>query len=64
MKVMSYPYQIRSLAQYHADYKRSVDNPEGFWSEIASNFQWRKKWDKVLDWNFKEPKIEWFAGEN
>ncbi|HRP55732.1 acetate--CoA ligase, partial [Agriterribacter sp.] len=26
------------------------------------NFTWRKKWNKVLDWNFTEPKIEWFAG--
>ncbi|MEP7236308.1 MAG: acetate--CoA ligase [Ferruginibacter sp.] len=58
---MSYPYQITSLAQYHQDYKKSVDDPEGFWGEIAENFQWRKKWDKVLNWNFTEPKIEWFA---
>jgi acetyl-CoA synthetase len=59
---MSYPFQITSLEQYHRDYKRSVEDPEGFWSSVAENFQWRKKWDKVLDWNFKEPKIEWFKG--
>ncbi len=59
---MSYPYQIKSLEQYHKDYKRSVDEPEAFWGSIAENFQWRKKWDKVLEWNFKEPKIEWFKG--
>ena len=59
---MSYPYQINSLEQYHNDYKKSVDDPEGFWGAIAENFLWRKKWDKVLNWNFKEPKIEWFAG--
>ena len=59
---MSYPYQITSLEQYKADYKKSVEDPEGFWSAIADNFYWRKKWDKVLNWNFKEPKIEWFAG--
>jgi acetyl-CoA synthetase len=59
---MSYPYQITSLAQYHADYKKSVADPAGFWSSVAEHFYWRKKWDKVLDWNFKEPKIEWFAG--
>ena len=33
-----------------------------FWANVADNFYWRKKWDKVLDWNFKEPKIEWFKG--
>ncbi|HTL09266.1 MAG TPA: acetate--CoA ligase [Chitinophagaceae bacterium] len=59
---MHYPYQITSLAQYRADYKRSVEDPEGFWSSVAENFYWRKKWDKVLNWNFTEPKIEWFAG--
>jgi len=59
---MSYPYQIKSLEQYHQDYKKSVEDPEGFWGSVAGNFQWRKKWDKVLDWNFTEPKVEWFAG--
>jgi acetyl-CoA synthetase len=59
---MSYPYQIKSLEQYHADYKRSVEEPESFWASVAENFVWKKKWDRVLDWNFTEPKIEWFAG--
>ncbi|MEJ7768136.1 MAG: acetate--CoA ligase [Chitinophagaceae bacterium] len=59
---MPYPYQITSLEQYHRDYKRSIDDPEGFWSDIAGTFSWRKKWDKVLEWNFSEPSIEWFAG--
>ncbi len=59
---MSYPFQIKSLEQYHKDYKRSVDDPETFWASVAENFQWRKKWDKMLDWNFKEPKVEWFKG--
>ena len=59
---MSYPYKIKSLEQYHQDYKKSVDDPEGFWGNVADNFYWRKKWDRVLDWNFTEPKIEWFKG--
>lgn len=59
---MSYPYQIKSLAQYHEAYRKSVENPEEFWAEIAENFAWHQKWDKVLEWNFKEPKIEWFKG--
>ncbi|CAN5187793.1 acetate--CoA ligase [soil metagenome] len=59
---MSYPYQVTSLEQYHADYKKSAEDPEAFWGDVASNFYWRKKWDKVLDWNFTEPKIEWFKG--
>jgi acetyl-CoA synthetase len=59
---MSYPYQLTSLAEYQAAYKKSVDDPEGFWAGIAENFLWRKPWEKVLNWNFTEPKIEWFAG--
>ena len=59
---MAYPYQIRSLEQYHTDYKKSVDDPEGFWGTVAENFQWHKKWDKVLEWNFIQPKVEWFKG--
>lgn len=59
---MNYPFQITSFKQYKVDYKKSVDDPEGFWAEVASNFQWRKKWDTVLEWNFKEPKVEWFKG--
>jgi len=59
---MSYPFQIKSLEQYLATYKKSVEQPEAFWSEIAENFYWRKKWSTVLEWNFKEPKIEWFKG--
>ena len=59
---MSYPYQVKSLEQYHADYRKSVEDPEGFWGNVAENFVWRKKWDKVLDWNFTEPKVEWFKG--
>jgi acetyl-CoA synthetase len=59
---MTYPYQIKSYDEYKAAYKRSVEDPEGFWAEVAENFYWRKKWDKVLEWNFREPKVEWFKG--
>jgi acetyl-CoA synthetase len=59
---MSYPYQIRSEAAYHEAYQQSVKNPEGFWASIAEHFVWKKKWDKVLSWNFREPKVEWFSG--
>jgi acetyl-CoA synthetase len=59
---MSYPYQIKSLEEYKAAYKKSIEDPEGFWASVAENFLWKKKWDKVLDWNFTEPKVEWFKG--
>ena len=59
---MRYPYQIKSLEQYHEAYKKSIDTPELFWNEIAETFTWQKKWDKTLEWNFKDPKVEWFKG--
>src|SRR6185436_7873115 len=59
---MTYPYQIQSFEEYKSAYKKSVDDPEGFWGSIAENFHWHKKWDKVLEWNFTEPKVEWFSG--
>jgi acetyl-CoA synthetase len=59
---MSYPFQIKSLEEYHKEYSKSVNDPEAFWADVAENFHWRKKWDKVLEWNFKEPKVEWFKG--
>lgn len=59
---MSVPYQIRSMNQYRMAYDHSVTHPEDFWAGIAEHFVWKKKWDKVLEWNFKEPRIEWFKG--
>ena len=59
---MSYPYQIKSLEAYHEAYKKSIEQPAIFWSEIAENFTWNKKWDNVLEWNFSTPKVDWFKG--
>lgn len=51
---------IKSREQYDQIYKRSVENPEGFWAEIASELHWFKPWERVLEW--KEPFAEWFVG--
>lgn len=59
---MSYPFQIKSFEEYKSVYQKSVDNPENFWAEIADYFHWRKKWNRVLDWNFTEPNVKWFKG--
>ncbi|MBU1155199.1 MAG: acetate--CoA ligase [Proteobacteria bacterium] len=57
---------INSFEQYQEMYKRSIDDPEGFWGEVAQGFHWDKKWDKVLEYNFHRSKgpinIEWFKG--
>lgn len=52
--------KISSFVDYFQQYHESVTDPEGYWAKIAETFQWHKKWDKVLDWNFTEPKIKWF----
>ncbi len=53
---------IKSFEEYQTAYRRSVADPESFWAEIASSFTWHKTWDKVLEWNFREPDINWFVG--
>ena len=59
---MSYSYQLKSLDAYNEAYKKSIEDPEEFWAAIASNFYWRKLWDKVLDWNFNDYEVKWFSG--
>ena len=53
--------RINTFEQYEREYNRSVLAPEEFWAEQAEQFTWKKKWDKVLDWNFDEPQINWFV---
>ena len=54
--------KINSIEQYKSQYEKSVENPESFWAEKAEKFNWIKKWDRVLEWEFNTPKIEWFIG--
>lgn len=54
--------KIKTFEAYQAAYKQSVDDPEGFWAEVAQQFQWRKPWKKVLSWDFNEANIKWFEG--
>ncbi|MCS7242416.1 acetate--CoA ligase [Candidatus Caldatribacterium sp.] len=54
---------IKSMDEYEAMYKRSIEDPEGFWSEIAEqSITWYKKWDKVLEYDFEKPYVKWFIG--
>ena len=59
---MNYPYQVRTHAEYLNAYQAAANDPEAFWSNVAEHFRWKRKWDKVLEWNFEEPRIEWFKG--
>ena len=51
---------IKSLEEYEAMYRESVEDPEEFWAGIANELHWFKKWDKVLEWNL--PWAKWFVG--
>lgn len=52
--------KIKDFKDYKTVYQQSVDNPETFWDGIAKQFTWKKPWTKTLEWNFDEPKVQWF----
>jgi acetyl-CoA synthetase len=54
--------KINSLEEYHQQYAKAVADPEDFWNEKADTFQWKKKWDKTLEWEFETPDVKWFLG--
>lgn len=53
---------IQSFEEYTSTYAQSVEDPESFWATVAENFVWKKKWDKVLEYDFNKPEIKWFQG--
>ncbi|WP_317162578.1 acetate--CoA ligase [Flavicella marina] len=56
-------YHIKHLEEYYKVYRKSVREPEVFWEEIAEeHFVWRKRWDKVLSWDFSKPEVKWYEG--
>lgn len=59
---MAYPYQIRSMQQYHRVRQDSLADLEAFWADLAQHFTWMRPWDRVLDGNFSEPSVRWFDG--
>jgi acetyl-CoA synthetase len=60
MKSNQIPFRIQSLEDYQRSYDNSVQDPEGFWTNIAQAYHWRKKWDKTLEWEFNSPSVKWF----
>ncbi len=59
---MSMPSLMNNLESRNRAYQQSLENPEAFWADIADQFTWKRKWDKVLDWNFETPSMRWFDG--
>ena len=52
--------QQATLQDYDAVYQRSIEDPEGFWAEVASELHWYKPWNKVFQWDY--PNFQWFLG--
>ncbi|MEA3240922.1 MAG: propionyl-CoA synthetase [Pseudomonadota bacterium] len=50
------------MGKYDEVYRRSMEDPDGFWAEAAEDVQWVKKWDKVLDDYGKPYFYRWFTG--
>lgn len=53
---------IQTINDYQELYAQSIENPEAFWASVADKFLWRKKWSKVLEWDFHKPDVKWFIG--
>ncbi|MGF1639206.1 MAG: AMP-binding protein, partial [Cyclobacteriaceae bacterium] len=53
--------KIQTLSGYFHEYQKSILDPEAFWSRVAESFYWRKKWDKVVEWDFDGPDVKWFV---
>jgi acetyl-CoA synthetase len=53
---------IQSLKDYQQQFRNSVEDPEKFWGEVANDFVWKKRWNKVLEWDFAKPQVKWFIG--
>ncbi|NOY44766.1 MAG: propionyl-CoA synthetase [Deltaproteobacteria bacterium] len=49
------------MGRYEELYRRSLEDPAGFWAEAAEQISWTKKWDRVLD-DSNPPFYRWFVG--
>jgi acetyl-CoA synthetase len=52
--------RVRDLDTYRREHRRSLEDPEGFWSEKAGALLWYRRWDRVLEW--EPPHARWFPG--
>ncbi len=54
---------VKGQGEYREMYRRSIEEPDSFWAEMAAQYlTWDKTWDQVLDYDFFEPRVTWFAG--
>ena len=55
-----YDYQLKTNESFREAHKKSIENPQAFWGEIASTFKWHQPWEEVLSYDWSVPKTEWF----
>lgn len=53
---------IKSKEEYERLYRESVEDPAGFWSKMAKELDWFRKWDTVAEWDFLTGDVSWFRG--
>jgi acetyl-CoA synthetase len=58
----AYPFQISSMAEYNEAYKKAKENPEAFWADVATHFQWIKPWESIVESDFASARFAWFNG--
>ena len=54
--------KINTIQEYEANFSKAKNQPELFWQDIASQFEWSKKWDSVCEFNMYEAEFSWFSG--
>ena len=52
--------KIKTFDEYQKAYQQSIENPKQFWAAQAETFHWRRKWDDVLQWDFRDLDVKWF----
>ncbi len=57
-----YDYQLKTNKSFKEAHKKSIENPQAFWEEIASTFKWQQPWEEVLRYDWSIPQTEWFLG--
>ena len=52
----------KTLEDYQRAKEQALAHPSQFWAEIAANFDWHRKWDTILEYDFHKPEVKWFLG--
>ena len=53
-------FRAQAVARDESLYAEAERDPEAFWARFASELEWSRRWDTVLDW--QPPHAKWFVG--